>query len=95
MSDNLTRPRLSVKTPPSILPEVDENETPAALLVSPQKTRDTAPVFMVFGEGGESPSVRHRSRGMAQREAMRLALLNPGARFHVLQSWRCYASAEA
>lgn len=95
MKTHIDRPRLSVKQPPAELPEIQEPEVEEATLLLPVKGRTTKRAYMVFGEAGDVPSMIHATRAHAQREAMRLALLNPGSRFHVLASWRAYATAEA
>lgn len=47
------------------------------------------PLFwVVWAEGGGSPTVKHHSQDTANAEAKRLARVNPGIRFVVLQPLR-------
>lgn len=41
--------------------------------------------WMVYGLGQSQPTVRHKTPGSAQAEAERLARLNPGIKFFVLE----------
>jgi hypothetical protein len=41
--------------------------------------------FMIYAEQGNSPTVRHATEAAAMKEAERLAGLNPGKVFHVLE----------
>lgn len=43
-----------------------------------------APFFLVWCEGGGSPTARHHTFSIAKAEAMRLARANPGRRFTVM-----------
>jgi hypothetical protein len=40
--------------------------------------------YLVWREGGGSPTYKHPTHPSANQEAERLARLNPGAKFHVL-----------
>lgn len=42
------------------------------------------PFWMVYGEDQSSPRVCHHNFELAEREAKRLAALNPGIRFFVM-----------
>jgi len=42
--------------------------------------------YMVYGDGKGSPRVRHTTEELAQKEAWRLAKLNPGIAFYVLEA---------
>lgn len=42
--------------------------------------------WLVWNENGHAPTFVHTSEGSAQKEASRLARLNPGQEFHVLES---------
>lgn len=42
--------------------------------------------WMVLAENSSHTQVRHANRGLANKEAARLAALNPGVMFHVLRS---------
>lgn len=42
--------------------------------------------WMVWNPAGRPPSVKHFSRADADKEANRLAVLNPGQRFFVLKA---------
>ena len=42
--------------------------------------------WMVVNPSGSTPRVKHCSRGGADREAMRLAKMNPGQEFFVLKA---------
>ena len=42
--------------------------------------------WMVWQPESGKPTVRHETRGAADAEAQRLALLNPGKRFYVLKA---------
>ena len=44
------------------------------------------PFWMIFREYGGSPTVKHPTESQARAEAMRLARINPGEKFYVLQS---------
>jgi len=51
-----------------------------------KKKTMTRAFYMVYGEGGRAPAVRHQSRAAAVTEATRLAANNPGQKFYVLQA---------
>jgi hypothetical protein len=42
------------------------------------------PFWMIYGEGQNSPAVRHENFEAAKRESERLARNNPGIRFFIL-----------
>jgi hypothetical protein len=42
--------------------------------------------WMVWNEGNKAPTVKHNTEQMARDEAERLAHLNPGSVFHVLEA---------
>lgn len=42
--------------------------------------------WVVWNEGGGPPTHRHKYRPDAEREAQRLAIVNPGKRFYVLMA---------
>ena len=42
--------------------------------------------WMVWNEGNRAPTVKHQSEEMAEKEAERLARVNPGQKFYVIQS---------
>lgn len=44
------------------------------------------PFYLVWSEGRGNPTSKHESYANAEREAHRLAKLNPGEEFHVLVS---------
>jgi hypothetical protein len=62
--------------------------TPAPPLPSPAISDPaTEPkFFMVFRDNGGSPTAKHTTIASAEKEADRLARLNPGSKFHVLSS---------
>ncbi len=45
--------------------------------------------WMIWNEGNRGPAVQHYEETSARREAERLARLNKGQKFHVLQSVDC------
>lgn len=47
---------------------------------------NTIKFWMVWGENGGAPSVRHSSPELAQREAERLAKVAPGQKFYVIEA---------
>lgn len=47
---------------------------------------EEAPFWMVWNPQGHAPTYRHPSQEAAAKEAERLARLNPGHRFHVLEA---------
>lgn len=47
---------------------------------------NNSPFWMVWNERGDAPRVRHTSKESAHREAERLARLNRGSAFIVLES---------
>lgn len=49
-------------------------------------TMDNSPFWMVWNERGDAPRVKHPNKASAQREAERLARLNRGSAFIVLES---------
>lgn len=46
--------------------------------------------WMVYGHGRSAPTYRHPTKDSAQREAKRLAQLNPGSTFTVLKSTKAF-----
>lgn len=49
-------------------------------------TFDNTPFWMVWNERGDAPRVKHPNKESAHREAERLARLNRGSTFIVLES---------
>lgn len=49
-------------------------------------TMNNSPFWMVWNERGDAPRVKHSTKVSAQREAERLARLNRGQSFIVLES---------
>lgn len=45
-----------------------------------------SPFWMVYGDGQYAPTVKHDSREKAETEAKRLARINAGIKFFVLQT---------
>lgn len=46
----------------------------------------STPFWMVYGDEQRPPVVKHQTRTLAETEAKRLARLNPGIKFYVLEA---------
>lgn len=55
---------------------------------------DNEMFWLVWNPGGHAPTYRHDQHGNAVNEAKRLALINPGEEFFVLQAIKRVACTE-